>query len=821
MQSTSTLSKNHYLRTIALIIALAFFNFTVHSQNTTENIIIESQFQDYSKIPREIAFAHLNKSVYIKGETVAFKVYVFDKYDKGLSKLTKNLYWNISDSEGKVIKKEMLLVENGVANGSFFTDSLFTSGNYIFKAYTNWMRNFNEQNHYVQNIKIIDPDVESTINSKVIGSKLDAQFLPEGGHLVASIENTMGVIIKDSLGFGVPNIEYQLRNDKNEILTNSKTDARGIGKFLFIPNSLENYHVLVKFNGNSQHFSIEKAKANGITMTLKDLNNKIAIRFGTNESTLSQIKNKSYTLAIHNGQYMTTSKINFNDALNIDALIPYNQLSSGVNVFTLFDEDRKPLLERLFFNHEGIEPLSTGDLKRIKEGDSLLITIPFKAINQNYANSFSVSVLPEATKSYNQHQNIFSATFLAPYIKGVIEDPAYYFTNIDRQKKFELDNLLLTQGWSSYDWNTIFNVPPQINYEFETGVRFTANVNKTKSGRFLMYQLTHSHAETIEVIEPDKFFEMSGLLPLTNEKVRMGELDKFQNVSKATVYLQFTPSKIPEIQSYNKISPLKENVFYSTNTSFPLLETSWRDMEHLDEVVLNVNKTEVRIEKLKARSFDNVDIFDDLERFAYGDLAAYLNVKGFRVTQDGGTFNIINPKCPPRAVGGVKSTKEEPVIIDSSYESFPDDGSPLVYVDEAIVLDYNMLLNFDMSHVDYVTINKLGFGEGFRGSCGVIRIYTDPNISYRNKTAFPPYQEIDIPLTFSEPKKFYAPKYQSYSNQFYNDYGVVDWIPNLKIDGNGIITFKISDNQQTNVSFYIEGTADNGKFLSEVKTLRL
>ncbi|MEO9075890.1 MAG: hypothetical protein ABI263_01210 [Gelidibacter sp.] len=485
MQSKIILFKDSFLRSVLLLFLV--LSCSLHAQDEFENNIIVSKFNEYSKTPREIAFAHLNKSVYIKGETVAFKVYVFDKYDKGLSKLTKNLYWTISDLQGKILKKEMILVKDGVAHASFFADEQFTSGNYIFKTYTNWMKNFNEQNYYIQNIKIIDPDVEPTIISKVISPKLDAQFLPEGGHMVANIANTIGVILKDSLGFGVPFVTYSLENENNEILSTNKTNAYGIGKLEFTPKTTENYHVKVDFNGIPQHFLLPKGKAQGINMSLKDVNNKVVIKFATNVQTLPYIKNKTYTLAIHNGENLNVTKIRFATSTDVIAIIKYDELSPGINVFTLFDEDNNPLLERLFFNYEGIKTLDTDTLVFEKEDDSLKISIPVRNINLNDTNSFSVSVLPTGTKSYTPHQNILSSLYLQPFLKGQIEDAQFYFTNIDRKKKFELDNLLITQGWSSYDWNTLFNYPPILRFDFETGVRFTANVNKSQTGHFMMH----------------------------------------------------------------------------------------------------------------------------------------------------------------------------------------------------------------------------------------------------------------------------------------------------------------------------------------------
>ena len=97
-----------------------------------------------STLPREVVFVHLNKSVYIKGEAVGFKAYVLDKDTKKRSLETKNLYCTILDEDENIVKQQMIRIQEGVGNGIIELDSLFTSGNYLFKAYTNWMRNFSE-----------------------------------------------------------------------------------------------------------------------------------------------------------------------------------------------------------------------------------------------------------------------------------------------------------------------------------------------------------------------------------------------------------------------------------------------------------------------------------------------------------------------------------------------------------------------------------------------------------------------------------------------------------------------------------------------------
>ncbi len=759
------------------------------------NPVIDS-FNEYTKTQREIAYAHLNKSIYIKGETFAFCVYVFDKTEKKPSQLTTNLYCSISDDNGDTVKSKMLLVTNGIAHGSFFVDSLFTSGNYTFKAYTNWMKNFDEQNFYIESIKVIDPEIETDIVTKVISSKLDAQFLPEGGYLLSDVTNTMGIVIKDSLGFGVPFVEGRLLNSKSEIINTFKTNQFGISKFIFTPKANELYQVSIDFEETKQIFDIDLAEIRGITLSLNYLKNRVILRFVTNANTLDFIKNKIYHLTIHNGSEIKASDVIFTDNEEILQFINYDDLFSGLNVFTLFDEQNNPLLERLFFKYDGIQLIETGEVSYEKEGDSIMVSIPIKGIDSSQINHFSVSVLPEGTKSYRHDHNIISYTYLQPYVRGFVENANYYFTDITGKKKYELDNLLLTQGWSSYSWNTIFNNPQNNNYTFETGIGFKANVNATKTGKFILYPISNNGLEIFDVNDTIKTFEKNGLYPFDGETLKFSEISKNKSAKKSGLYLQFSPSKIPDLDKYTKFLPLKENVFFNSKSSQPLLETSWSEFEQLDEVIITVNKEKERIEKLKNSSWGSVAVFDDKKRNMYMDFASYIRTQGFTVDQNFGELKIYSNRGLQRI-------------------------QPTIYIDDRLLFYNDELSYYKLDFVDYIIVDKSGFGEGFRGAGGVIKIYTDPKIGYENNSYGSVFQDIEIPLTFTSPTKFYAPKYSSYTTSFYKEYGVIEWLPNLSADQNGTISFKISNQQANNINLFIEGTANNGSFLSEVKSIIL
>ena len=783
----------HFVKKIVFGVLLLSFHFA-QAQNEQQHDALIPSYETYSKLPREAVFVHLNKSTYIKGETIGFSAYVLDKNTKTPSELTTNLYCTLSDDQNQVIKSKLIRVKTGFSNNVFQVDSLFTSGEYTFKAYTNWMKNFDEPNAFISSIKIIDPDIDAIIKPKTISNSIDAQFLPEGGHLVKGIKSNIGVIIKNSEGFGVGNIEGEVLNRSNQFVTNFKTNALGIGRFILTPKANEIYTVKFKHHNTDFVFPINDIKIKGITLTLSDLNNKVALSFKTNAESLSGLKSKTFKLAFHSDKTIKVTDVKF-DALETLKLINYNDLSTGINIFTLFDQDNNPVLERLFFNYDGLQILKSGLPIVTKPFDSLVVKFPVP--NVSTLHNFSVSVLPETTKSYRNHHNIISSIYLQPYVGSYVENAAYYFTNIDRRKKHELDNLLITQGWSSYNWNTIFSNPPRNTFPFESGIGFMANINASKSNQFLLFPLRSNKADVFAINIGEKSFLKTSLYPRDEETIKIGAINTKGKVSKANLYLQFSPSKIPDYNIDYSVLKAKTPTLTTTTQIQPFTESVITKTQQLDEVYIEAKRDLLRTERLQKQTRGNVEIFDDRTRLSNRSLAQYLSKKGFVANDFQGilSISIRNPATP-------------------------NNSTPIVYLDGVLLTDFSFLAKFDMNTVDYIVINRGGLGEGLRGGAGVIKIHTDPSVIYTNQYG-DNYNSYDVPLTFSSSKAFYAPKYSYYQSAFFKEYGVIGWTPNCTLDAKGNLVFSVFDTNHTTLKLFIEGLTNDGQFLSEEKTITI
>ncbi len=772
-------------------------SFIGYSQNDLEEELLDA-YETYAAAPRELAYVHLNKSTYIEGEMLGFTAYIFDKFTKERSKMTTNLYCTISDDKGNVLKKKLIYVEDGLATNVFNIDDSLSTGVYTFKAYTNWMRNFKEANHYQQSFKVIDADNNAVVNpNKIKSESIDLQILGEGGHILYNVTNAVAIIAKNDFGYGIAEATGQIMDNEGTIVSEFKLNGVGIGKTAFTPELGKTYSVEINLSDGKVTENIKDIDPIGIAMTLTDLNDKVAIGFQTNIASYEAIKDHIYTLAIHNGDDMQVTKFKLNESRNHTLAFLNEDLYPGINIFTVFDEQNRPLLERLYFNKKGIKHQRVSQSKIQTAKDSISIALTIEQLKKDVYTSLSVSVLPSDTKSYNHNHNILSQIYLQPYVNGPIEKAHLYFENNDRGTKYNTDLLMMSQGWSSYDWDTVFNYNDTFIYPFERGIDVVANVNGEKGkGTYVIYPLQKSNTKLFELKKGEKEFTAKTIIPTEDDLFRIGYLKnkaKFNN--KPSLYLQFYPSTFADYSNAYK-TPIEANTKNDYSVNIPISTESWKNIEQLDEVTVTADVEKTRLEKLKNKAINSrVNIIDEYEKLRGARLDLYLERLGWQTQFDyfSGTLSIFNPRINW------------------------GNNVPLVYLDDVLLNEFTPLTYIYTNMVDYIEYEWYGTGGGIRGQAGFIKIYTDSD-AWRQKA---PNNVVTykVPLTFDSKKKFYTPKYQFYSTSFFKEYGTIGWFPELKPNEKGEVAMRFFNTKTKTINLYIEGITNDNEFISEVITL--
>src|SRR6202034_3243781 len=97
--------------------------------------------------------------------------------------------------------------------------------------------------------------------------------------------------------------------------------------------------------------------------------------------------------------------------------------------------------------------------------------------------NFSVAVINENRVGVdeNDESTILNNLLLTSDLKGYIEQPNYYFTNVNDHNKADLDLLMLTQGYRSFEWKQVSNNNSQtISYQPERSLELNGTLKTPK-----------------------------------------------------------------------------------------------------------------------------------------------------------------------------------------------------------------------------------------------------------------------------------------------------------------------------------------------------
>ena len=768
-----------------------------YSQNKTSISTVQKHYKNYFELDRESIYLHFNKSEYIYGEEIWFKGYIYDQVKEVPANLTANVYLDIYNSEGVLVKDELFFGLNGFFRGSFIIDNNLTTGTYYVKAYTNWMKNFAEDNSYSTQIHIIN---ETPIKPKkdIIDLSYDIQFLPESGYALIGMNNNLGVKVTDSNGKGVK-IEKGIIIRDNEEISTFKTNHLGFGNAIVFYEEGKTYSskIILK-NGDELFQKLPNSKTNGVNFNVKtSLKNNVYLSFNKTIST----PDSDFKLLIHKDGFSRSVNIKFKDKQTRDISIDKGNLFEGINIFTLFNSNNQPVAERLIYNHISSSSKSLKLSYRKKNDDSLQFNLTLPRDIENYYN-LSISVLPSETIAYEHTDNIISNFKLLPYVKGYIENPKYYFTNVNAETLYSLDLLLLTQGWSRYLWDDIFKNKPQQNYKFEYGLSLIGKITpKTTPVRSLYIGSLRNNRALIKQIDSSRTFTIHNLFPEKNEFVNLTfNLDESRvkdnsNTSfKGSINYTFDDLNNPanrfdfSLLKHNTprtkiLNPLNLNSFIANNLVFI------NDVFELNE------QNKIQRDKPIRRGKSIVISEIDYSKFS---LLNVIEDNGFKVSKIGDTVSISAQKTTIN----------------------PSKKAPSIYVND-ILVEPEVLNVIDIELVDEILIDPFGASESnFIANGGEIRIYTQkiahPEIEQLSKF---PFYNIKASNGFTPAKLYYNPKYTFYSTSTYKNYGVIHWYSDFLVSG--FKRLKVPDFNQKSLTFYIEGMSDTGALVSDVITVNI
>ncbi|MDP9229383.1 MAG: hypothetical protein M3O67_01775, partial [Bacteroidota bacterium] len=449
------------------------------------------KFELYSsKALQEKLFLHTDKDFYVAGEILWFKIYYADGGSHKPLDLSKVAYVEILNGVGKAELQAKISLEPGQSKGSFYLPVTLNSGNYIIRAYTNWMKNFDAGYFFEKKITIVNTlkNPESPVHKDSTGIAID--FFPEGGSLVYDVQSKIGFRVTDSKGKGVDFSGFVI-NEAGDTVTRFSPFKFGIGNFLLKPISSHSYKtVILLTDGTIINKSLPEVYSYGYVMNLYDKGDG-DLRVAVYRKKLPGEQNaEQVLLAAHTRQslHVAEQKIIDNNDSTI-FLVAKTKIGQGITHFTLFNGNGKPVCERLFF----IKPTASVTLN--VKGEQELYTTRHKvnlSVSAQYGQqgktplNLSASVFGLDTLQETDQPDIVNYMWLISDLKGGVESPGFYFSN-NAGVDIAADNLMLTQGWRRFRWNDILNEQtafikflPEYNGQLINGI-----IKNTRNGKLV------------------------------------------------------------------------------------------------------------------------------------------------------------------------------------------------------------------------------------------------------------------------------------------------------------------------------------------------
>ena len=399
---------------------------------------------------QEKLFVHTDKAFYMAGEIIWFKVYATDAHLNKPLDLSKISYVELLTKEHKPVLQAKIALVDGSGNGSFQLPYSVNSGNYILRAYTNWMKNESADYYFEKDLTIVNalkkPDwpITETIS-------YDIQFFPEGGNLVNGVQTKLAFKAVDVNGKSI-DCNGAVLNRRNDTVLRFKSLLFGMGHFDITPDAGEEYHAVIRTPEGMQVIkALPPVNVTGIVMRLTEINK---------DKLLLTIQSKNagsvVSLLVHTRQLLKLSLTRelFNNKTEIE--IDKKQLGDGISHFTVFNESNQPVCERLYFKKPEILSIDVTPGAQ-NYGTRKKVTVDVSANDAHQlpvAGNLSMSVYLLDPLQSLESSDILSYLWLQSDLKGNIESPTYYFSQAT-DAETAADNLMLTQGWRRFRWENI------------------------------------------------------------------------------------------------------------------------------------------------------------------------------------------------------------------------------------------------------------------------------------------------------------------------------------------------------------------------------
>jgi hypothetical protein len=359
--------------------------------------------------------------------------------------------------------------------------------------------------------------ITKTIPVRATSANVDVQFFPESGNLVNGIGSKVAFKAVSADGLGAA-IKGTVLDSQNNIITTFNDQHLGMGVFSLTPQTGKSYKAHVVFaDGSENTINLPPAIDKGYVLSIdnSDADN-VKVKIFTSRPMLLDNADDTLSLLAQAGGEICFAAKSTPGSTNFIANVSKKHFPSGIVQFSLFSSKNGIMNERLVFIQNPDQLKLDVSSEKPAYAPQQNVNIKLNAKNgdgQPVEGSFSIAVVDETKVPFKEEDEstIISNLLLTSDLRGYIEQPNYYFTNVSAQTQADLDVLMLTQGYTRFDWKQILNdnFPPVV-YGPEKTLAIAGHVKtnsgkpvanakvsliSTKSGFFILDTVTNANGE--------------------------------------------------------------------------------------------------------------------------------------------------------------------------------------------------------------------------------------------------------------------------------------------------------------------------------------
>ena len=462
-----------------------------HAQNEHFHALlshVQNVYQFNQICPQEKVYLHFDNTAYFQGDVIWFSAYVVNatSHTPATSKI---LYVELLSPNGVVLKQLKLKIEDGRAHGSLPLVDIPTdqaralrgvtalpSGFYEVRAYTRTMLNFDHAGVFSRVFPVYEaPKKEGDYNNPSMkrwdnpydqqrpetekNKVLNLTFYPEGGHLVIGQPCRVAFKAIDDKGQGVA-ISGLLTLNATEHPIAIETLHDGMGQFTFTPTK-KRHQATILYKEKEYTFRLPDAEDEAYTLRVDNLREQ-QIR-GLLTGYIGCPNELLGMMLINRGKacYFDTLSIQQGKA---SWSIPKEELPTGVHQLTIFNAAGQILAQRQLFINNGIEKGAIEITAPAQQHEPFAkVEMAVRTTSPDgtpLPTTLSLAIRDNKDLGTAYTDNIYTNMLLSSELKGYIHHPEYYFEANDTEHICALDLLMMTQGWTRYNWTQMARVEP-------------------------------------------------------------------------------------------------------------------------------------------------------------------------------------------------------------------------------------------------------------------------------------------------------------------------------------------------------------------------